>query len=69
MSWKNLIKILLKHWAIVKKWKWSHYKVKMNNRNTIIPVHSNSDITKWLLYAILKQLDILDKIDRFKLRQ
>ncbi len=58
ISWKELIKILVWLWAIVKPGKSSHFKVKFNWKCSVIPVHWNRDLPKWLLLAILKQLDI-----------
>ena len=60
IAWKELIKILIKFWAEVKWWKWSHFKVKIDWKNSIIPVHSNKVLWKGLLLSVLKQLDILD---------
>ena len=58
ISWKKLIEILLKNWAIIKPWKWSHVKIDLNWKKTIIPFHWNKDIWRWLFSAIEKQLDI-----------
>ena len=66
MSWKELIKILTKHWALVKKWKWSHFKVRFNNKNSIIPVYGGKNLPIWLLKAIFNQLDIDKDVDIFK---
>ncbi len=54
------MKILIKFWAEVKVWKWSHFKVKINGKNSVIPIHSNRVLWKGLLLSILKQLDIID---------
>ena len=54
------MKILIKFWAEVKNWKWNHFKVRINWKNSVIPIHSNKILGKWLLLSILKQLDILD---------
>ena len=54
------MKILIKFWAEVKTWKWSHFKVRFNWKSTVVPIHSNKLLWKWLLLSILKQLDIID---------
>ncbi len=54
------MKILIKFWAEIKQWRWSHIKVKLDWRNSIIPIHWNQKLWKWLLLSILKQLNILE---------
>ena len=54
------MKILIKFWAEVKSWKWSHFKVRIDGKNSVIPIHSNKTLWKGLLLSILKQLDIID---------
>ena len=53
-----MIKILTNLWAEVKPWKSSHFKVKYNWKSSVIPVHWNKDLPKWLLNAVIKQLEI-----------
>jgi len=61
ISWKKLIKILSKFFDVKIIWqKWSHIKIKVNNRKTIIPNHKELayGTYKW----ILEQLDIDEEI-------
>ncbi len=54
------MKILINFWAEVKTWKWSHFKVRIDWKNSVIPIHSNKTLWKGLLLSILKQLNIID---------
>ena len=59
--WKDLIKLLKKYWYIEHSWSGSHCTMKNLKtwKRTTIPVH-NKNIWKWLLNAILRQIN-LDK--------
>ena len=58
ISAKNLLKILLKYWAKKVRQRWSHVIIEFNNNKTIIPLHSNKDLWRWLLKQILDDLDL-----------
>ncbi len=60
LSGKKLLQILKKHGFVVIRQKGSHVFVQNLERNlsTIIPLHSNEDLGKGLLRAILNDLDL-----------
>lgn len=60
VSGKRLLKALLKNGFIKVRQKGSHVFVKKldSGRGTVIPVHSNEDLSKGLLKAILSDLDM-----------
>lgn len=55
--WKDLVRVLKKHWFIEHSWTGSHCTMKNIHsfQRVTIPVH-NKPIWKWLLTAILRQL-------------
>ncbi len=58
ISWKKLLKYLLKNNAKIVRQKWSHCFIFYNNKSTIIPLHSNIDLPKWTIRKIMKDLDL-----------
>jgi len=62
---KELLRLLLKYGCVYISSKGSHFKIHnpKANRTTVIPVHSNRDLSKALFANILSQLDI--DIDEF----
>jgi len=40
-------------------------KIKLDDKNSVIPIHWKRLIWKWLLLSILKQLEIIDN-DKYK---
>ena len=67
ISWKKLLKYLLKNWAKIVRQKWSHCFVRYDNHSTIIPLHWNEDLPKWTIRKIMKDLDLsLEDIKKAK---
>ena len=56
IKWKDLVKILKKHWFIEHSQVWSHLTMKNPNtwKRVVIPIHPKP-LGKGLLNAILKQ--------------
>lgn len=57
---KDFLRLLLKYGCVEVGVRGSHHKIKnpSNGKITVIPVHSNRDLKKPLLIAILQQLGI-----------
>ena len=60
ISAKYFLKMLLKYGCSQVGIKGSHHKIRynLNNKVTVVPIHSNKDLKKELLPKILKDLDI-----------
>ena len=67
---KDLIKFFLKYGCEVKRVKGSHHVIwsKFNNHIFVVPVHSDEELDRGLLRAIIRQsgLDIEQFIDMWK---
>lgn len=66
ISAKNLIKILWKFWAKELRQKWSHIMIEFNWNKTIIPLHSNKDLWKWLIKQIFDDLLIDEETEVYQ---
>lgn len=70
ISGKDLIKFFLKYGCELKRVKGSHHVIlsKFNNQIFVVPAHSNEEIDRGLLKAIIKQsgLDIDQFMDMLK---
>jgi len=58
ISWKKLLKYLIKNWAKLVRQKWSHCFIVYKWKTTIIPLHSNEDLPKWTVRKIMKDLEL-----------
>ncbi len=58
ISWKKLLKLLIKDGAHIIRSKWSHFFIEYKWKYTVIPVHSNKDLPIWTLMNILRDLNI-----------
>lgn len=60
ISWKKFLKVLKKFWDVkIISQKWSHIKIKFDNKITIVPNHK--ELAYWTFHNILKQLQIDEK--------
>ncbi len=55
---KKLQKILLHQWFQLLRIHWSHRFFRKWNLTTVVPIHSNEDISVGLLRKILRDIDI-----------